>query len=66
MIAIPKASPLEQAANKTDDHTEVLDTYVLKSETTKKNAELTSLSMNAKTIEAKVPQLLMVIPSQSN
>lgn len=54
VIAIPKASPLEQATNQTDDHTEVLDTYVLKSETTQKNAELASLSMNANAIEAKV------------
>lgn len=38
----------------TDEHTEVLDTYVLKSEITQNNAELASLSMNAKTIEAKV------------
>ncbi|MFD2877608.1 hypothetical protein ACFTAO_18930 [Paenibacillus rhizoplanae] len=48
LLQFQKASPLEQATNKTDDHTEVLDTYVLKSETTQKNAELASLSMNAK------------------
>lgn len=54
VIAIPKASPLEQAANKTDDHTEVLGTNVLTSETTQKNSELASLSLNTTTIEAKV------------